>query len=209
MSWNAGNIWRGLNERAAFPISLAALVFTGLSYCGDRQDAAEARAITQSVIWRSEKHPDGEGLRLIQPNEAVAIRRVVFDFPESIRPSSITLPPSDLHLRSTWVEAGIANRLQGCATPLISSIVQADLPIRVTTHYSVAGKNRSVSDVYALSYLASVTGTGMVDFEIQALAISGIPLLHKTSVAKGLDILAGTPACRTVSAAPPGSSLAR
>lgn len=201
--------WRWLNEHAALPISVLALMFSGLSYCGERQDAAEARAITQSVIWRSEQLPDGDGLRLKQPNEAIAIQRVVFDFPESIRSSSITLPPSDLHFRSTWIHSGLAGRLEACARPLNSTVVQAELPIRVTTHYSIAGENRSVSDVYALSYLASVTDTGMVDFEIQALAISGIPLLYDSAAAKGLDLLAGTPTCQTVSVALPSSSLPR
>ncbi|MNH96433.1 hypothetical protein D3C85_1217140 [compost metagenome] len=202
------NAWRWLNEHAALPLSVLALMFTGLSYCGDRQDAAEARAITQSVIWRSEKLPNGEGLGLKQPNDAIAIRRVVFEFPESIRQSPITLPPSDLHFRSTWIRAGVAERLAGCTSDKASSVVEGDLPIQVTTHYSVAGKNRSVSDVYALSYLASVTDAGMVDLTLQAFAISGEPLLYKNTVAEGLDVLAGKSGCRAVPA-PPGSSLAR
>jgi len=206
---NVTGAWRTLNEQAALPVSLVALLFTGLSYCGDRQDAAEARAITQSVIWRSEKLPNGEGLSLKQPNEAIAIQRVVFEFPESIRQSPITLPPSDLELQANWIVAGVANRLEGCASWTMSSIVQAELPIRITTRYSVAGKNRSVSDVYTLSYLASVTETGMVDLRVQALAISGGIFLYENTVAEGLDGLAGTPDCRVATKAPPGSSLVR
>lgn len=167
-------IWPWLNEKLALPMSMAALVFTGLSFFSDQQRANEERTITQGVVWRSSKSPEVEGmLSLTQPNEAVAVQRVHLTFPHSLRADPISLPPSQLEVRGTWIEGAMQARLENCREIGTVQLIEGQMPVQVTTYYSVAGKGRVANDFYTLAYMATLHDNGMVDLELESLAIAG------------------------------------
>ena len=167
-------IWPWLNETLALPISLAALVFTGLSYFSDQQRVEEERTITQGVVWRSSKSTEVEGmLSLTQPNEAVAVQRVELTFPRGMRGDPISLPPSQLEIRGTWIEWGMQARLANCRKDGTLQVIEGQMPVQVTTYYSVAGKSRIANNFYTLAYMANVHGDGRVDLKLESLAIAG------------------------------------
>ena len=168
---NVGATWRGLNENLALPISLIALGIAGATYLGERQDAAEARAINQSVVWRSAPLEGGGGVKLVQPNEAVAIQRVEFAFPTVLRDEPISQPPSRLEIHAGWLEAGMTEMLKDCASPNMTTVVFGNVPVNVTTYFSVAGRNQKSTDTYTMHFAATVGEHGVVKTDIESVAI--------------------------------------
>lgn len=167
-------IWPWLNENLALPMSLAALAFTGLSYFSDQQRANEERTITQGVVWRSSKSSEVEGmLSLTQPNDAVAVQRVHLNFPHSLRADPISLPPSQLEVRGTWIEGAMQALWENCRKIGTVQLIEGQIPVQVATYYSVAGKSRVANDFYTLAYMATLHESGMVDLELESLAIAG------------------------------------